>query len=66
MAIASHISSSLSVTSFALSRGIDESEVAVVGVFVIDVAVSPRVGIVKTGLSGRNMLSGSSACDVIG
>ena len=54
------------MTAFALSRGIDESEVEVVGVFVIDVAVSPRVGIVKTGLSGRNMLSGSSACDVIG
>ena len=31
---------------------------AVVGVFFIDVAVSPRVGIVKTGLSGRKMLVG--------
>ena len=66
MAIASHMSSSSSVTALALSWGIDESEVAVVGVFVIDVAVSPRVGIVKAGLIGRNMLSGSSACDVIG
>ena len=50
--------SSSSVTAFASSWGIDESEVAVVGVFFIDVAVSPRVGIVKTGLSGRKMLVG--------
>ena len=60
------MSSSSSVTAFALSQGIDESELAVVGVLVIDVAVSPGVGIVKTGLSGRNTLSGTSACDVIG
>ena len=66
MAIASHMSSSSSVTAFALSQGIDESELAVVGVLVIDVAVSPGVGIVKMVLSGRNTLSGTSACDVIG
>ena len=65
MAIASHISSSSSVTALVLSHGTDESEVAVVGVFGIDVAVSPRV--VRVGLIGRNMLRGSSAaCDVIG
>ena len=65
MAIASHMSSSSSVTALVLSWGIDESEVAVVGVFGIDVAVSPRV--VRAGLIGRNMLRGSSlACDVIG
>ena len=49
MAIASHMSSSSSVTALVLSWGIDESEVAAVGVFVIDVAVGPRVGIAKTG-----------------
>ena len=37
------MSPSSSVTALALSWGIDESEVAVVGVFVIDVAVRPRV-----------------------
>ena len=66
MAIASHMSSSSSVRALARSWGSNESEVAVVGVFVINEAMSPLVGIVKTGLSGRNMLSGSSACDVIG
>ena len=65
MAMASHMLSSSSVTAFTLSWGIDESDV-VAGVFVIDVAVNPRVGIVKTGLSGRNMSSGSFASDVIG
>ena len=49
MAIASHISSSSSVTAPVLSWGIDESEVAVVVVSVIDVAVGPGVGIAKTG-----------------
>ena len=49
MAIASHISSSSSVTALVLSWGIDESEVAVVGVFVINVVVGPGVGIAKTG-----------------
>ena len=49
MAIASHMSSSSSVTALVLSWGIDESEVAVVVVSVIDVAVGPGVGIAKTG-----------------
>ena len=65
MAIASHVSSSSSVTALVLSWGIDESKVAVVGVVGIDLAVSPRV--VRAGLIGRNMLRESSAaCDVIG
>ena len=65
MAIASHVSSSSSVTALVLSWGTDESGVAVVGVFGIDVVVSPKV--VKAGLIGRNMSRGSSeACDVIG
>ena len=59
------MSSSSSVTALALSWGIDEFEVAVVGAFVIAVAVSPKV--VKSGLIERNMSRGSSvACDVIG
>ena len=65
MAIASHVLSSSFVTELVLSWGTDESGVAVVGVFGIDVAVSPKV--VKAGLIGRNMSRGSSAaCDVIG
>ena len=56
MAIASHVSSSSSVTALVLSWGTDESGVAVVGVFGIGEAVSPKV--VKAGLIGRNMSTG--------
>ena len=51
---------------FRQAWGIDESGFEAVGVLVISVTVSPGVGIVKTGLIGRNTLSGTSSCDVIG
>ena len=66
MAIVSHMSSSSSAVALALPWGIDESGLESDGVSVTDATAGPGAVIVRTGLSGRYTLIGTSSGDVTG